>query len=160
MKRIGLTFLLLWPMLAVAAIDTYDFDSAEQRQRFGHFTQILRCPMCQNQNLSGSDSAVSEDLRRELHRLIVQGHSDDEIISFMRERYGEFILYDPPLTEDTLWLWLLPGAMLAAALAFLVLRVRRQQPPEAGVVSSQAREQAKALLAESANDAAKKEGEQ
>lgn len=117
--------LLLLPFAALAAVDTYEFDNEEQRARYNYFAKILRCPMCQNQNLDGSDSKVSQDLRRELHRQVVEGHADEEIIEFMVARYGDFILYDPPVNKDTVWLWLLPLLLFLLGLIVLIKRVRR-----------------------------------
>jgi cytochrome c-type biogenesis protein CcmH len=137
---------LLLPMTAMAAIDTYEFANEEQRERYNHFSKVLRCPMCQNQNLDGSDSAVSEDLRRELHRLVVEGRDDDEIIDFMVTRYGEFILYDPPVNKDTVWLWLLPVLLFVAALLVLVRRVKSS--PQVATVDESAKQRARAMLEE------------
>src|SRR5699024_7928946 len=74
---------LLFAMTAQAAIDVYEFESDVQRLRYQNFIDEMRCPKCQNQNLSGSDSPIATDLRRELHELIVDGRSDKEIVDFM-----------------------------------------------------------------------------
>ena len=93
---------------AEAQVDTFQFDTEEQQQRFRHLSDILRCPMCQNTNLTGSTGGVAEDLRREIHRMIMEGLSDADIEQFMFERYGDFIFYRPRLTVETILLWFGP----------------------------------------------------
>ncbi len=123
-----LAVLLLCVGAAHAAIDPYTFEDEVQRARYQRFIAELRCPKCQNQNLSGSDAPIATDLRRELYRLIVDGHSDREIVDFMVGRYGEFVLYRPPLDSRTVVLWALPGVLLligAIAIALVARRHRR-----------------------------------
>ncbi len=93
-------------------VDTFAFDNAEQHQRFRRLSNEFRCPMCQNANLTGSTGGVAEDLRREIHRMIVAGNTDSEIEQFMFERYGDFIFYRPRLRPDTVLLWFGPLAFL------------------------------------------------
>ncbi len=99
---------LLAPVLASAQVDTFEFDTEQQQQRFRLLSNELRCPMCQYANLTGSTGGVAQDLRREVYRMIMQGMSDDEIIQFMFERYGDFILFRPRLTPGTFLLWFGP----------------------------------------------------
>lgn len=93
---------------SLAQVDTFDFENEVQRQRFRTLSDEFRCPMCQNTNLSGSTGGVAEDLRREVHRMILEGMSDREIELFMYERYGDFIFYRPRLRAQTLLLWFGP----------------------------------------------------
>jgi cytochrome c-type biogenesis protein CcmH len=99
---------LLLPGATYAQVDTFEFDTEEQQNRFRTLSDELRCPMCQNSSLSGSTGGVAEDLRREVHRMIMEGRSDSEIIQFMFERYGDFILFRPRLTAGTVLLWFGP----------------------------------------------------
>jgi cytochrome c-type biogenesis protein CcmH len=94
--------------LAYSQVDTFEFDTEEQQKRFRTLSDELRCPMCQNASLSGSTGGVAEDLRREIHRMIMEGMSDRDIIQFMFERYGDFILFRPRLTAGTVLLWFGP----------------------------------------------------
>lgn len=122
---------LLLSALVQAAIEPHTFDSEAQAERYQHFTHVLRCPKCQNQNLAGSDAAIAADLREELRRLVEEGRSDEEIVEFMVDRYGEFVLYQPPLDRRTAVLWAAPvGFALVGfgVLAWLVLRRRRAAP--------------------------------
>jgi cytochrome c-type biogenesis protein CcmH len=99
---------LLLPNTTYSQVDTFEFDTEEQQNRFRTLSDELRCPMCQNSSLSGSTGGVAEDLRREVHRMIMEGVSDSEIIQFMFERYGDFILFRPRLTAGTVFLWFGP----------------------------------------------------
>lgn len=112
---------------AQAAIDAYSFDTDEQRDRYNALIDELRCPMCLNTNLAGSDAMIAQDLRREVHRLVVEGQSDEEILDFMYERYGDFILYEPRVTLRTVALWFGPLALLLLALLVGWRMTRGQQ---------------------------------
>src|SRR5690625_1846869 len=104
------------------AIDAYEFDNEVDRKRYVSFIEEMRCPKCQNQNLSGSDSPIAADLRRELYFLIQDGRSDMEIVDFMVERYGEYILYRPRLSSATVLLWFGPVVLLILAIVILIDR--------------------------------------
>ena len=101
-------FLLITQPNIYAQVDTFEFDNDEQQGRFRQLSNELRCPMCQNTNLSGSTGGVAEDLRREIHRKILEGMSNEEIEQFMFERYGDFIFYRPRLRVETILLWFGP----------------------------------------------------
>jgi cytochrome c-type biogenesis protein CcmH len=112
---------LIVQMLALAlllvAADTpasapLSFASAEQEQRFQDLTEELRCLVCQNQNLADSDAPLAQDLRQEIHDMLVDGRSDAEIRSFLVDRYGDFVLYRPAMKGNTLLLWLAPALLL------------------------------------------------
>ncbi len=120
-----LPLLFLFPK-AEGAIEAHTFDSDLERQRYQSFIEELRCPKCQNQNLAGSDSPISADLRRELYSMITAGKSDKEIVDFMVARYGDFILYRPRVTPATYMLWLLPGGLLLLGL-FVMMMILRQR---------------------------------
>jgi cytochrome c-type biogenesis protein CcmH len=97
------------------------FDTQQQQDRFNQLTQELRCLVCQNQNLADSDAQLAHDLRAEVHEMLIAGKSDDEIKQFMVDRYGDFVLYKPPVQKNTYLLWLAPlGLLLIGA---FVLRV-------------------------------------
>lgn len=94
--------------IAIAQVDTFEFETPEQQQRFRKLSDELRCPMCQNTNLSGSTGGVAEDLRREVHRMIIEGLTDADIEKFMFDRYGDFIFYKPRFRAETALLWFAP----------------------------------------------------
>ncbi len=91
-----------------AEIQVFDFSDGQLEKRFNHLTVILRCPKCQNQNLADSNSALSQDLKQIVYEKINAGESDKQILSFMKQRYGEFILFDPELSRDNAFLWTAP----------------------------------------------------
>ena len=105
-------FLLAVHSNVAAQVDTFEFNNDEQQSRFRQLSDELRCPMCQNTNLSGSTGGVAEDLRREIHRMILEGMSNEEIEQFMFERYGDFIFYRPRLRAETILLWFGPLVFL------------------------------------------------
>lgn len=107
MLFIALVFLSVSPG-AISQVDTFQFDTEEQQRRFRNLSNEFRCPMCQNTNLTGSPGGVAEDLRREIHRMIMEGMTDVEIEQFMFERYGDFIFYRPRLRAETVLLWFGP----------------------------------------------------
>jgi cytochrome c-type biogenesis protein CcmH len=117
--RVLLLILTLLTSLSVqGAIDAYQFEDDVQRDRYHALIDELRCPQCLNTNLAGSDAMIAQDLRREVHRLVLEGHTDAEILDFMYERYGDFILYEPRVNYRTFALWF--GPLLLLLLAFFV----------------------------------------
>ncbi len=127
--------LLLAPVPGFSQVDTFVFENDTQQERFRRLSNEFRCPMCQNANLTGSTGGVAEDLRREIHRMILAGDSDAEIEQFMFERYGDFIFYRPRLRANTVLLWFGPLLFLSlgAYAGWRILRRAggRQQAPAA-----------------------------
>lgn len=127
MVRILLVILFAASFNCFAAIDAYPFPDEQLQQRYDGLIAELRCPQCLNTNLAGSDAMIAQDLRREVHRMLLDGHTDDEILAFMFERYGDFILYRPRLGAGTLVLWLGPWLLLMFA-GFVWFRLARAKP--------------------------------
>lgn len=125
--------MLLMPALALlasmawAVIETYEFSSAENESRYHRLSQELRCPKCQNQNIADSNAPIARDLRALLHRQLEAGASDEEILTFMVERYGEFVRYRPAVNPQTAVLWIFPAAAVTIGLLILVIHLRRRQ---------------------------------
>ena len=110
---------------AASSIDVYDFPNEQIEVRYRALIEEFRCPKCLNTNIAGSDAPIAQDLRKTVYRLLViDGLSDDEVRGYLHERYGDFVLYDPPLSYRTIWLWFAPGLFLCLGLMFL-WRVRR-----------------------------------
>jgi cytochrome c-type biogenesis protein CcmH len=129
-----LVMLFLAASLAWAADPAvFSFDDPAVEQRFQRITQELRCLVCQNQSLADSHAELAGDLRREIHAMMQAGRSEAQIIEFMVRRYGDFVLYRPPLTKRTLLLWFGPAALflVAALLVYRNLRRRARLPPPA-----------------------------
>ena len=95
-------------------------------QRLIRISEEMRCLVCQNESLAGSRSDLANDLRREIRTLIQEGKSDDQIRSFMVERYGDFVLYRPPVKPITWLLWIGPFVILAMGIAGLLMYLRRR----------------------------------
>jgi cytochrome c-type biogenesis protein CcmH len=116
------------------AIDTEAaFTDAARQSRYEHLTQELRCLVCQNQSIADSNASLAGDLRREVKEMIAAGKSDDDIKSFLTARYGDFVLYDPPLSARTVLLWAAPGLLVlltVGAAARVILR-RSKAPIDA-----------------------------
>ena len=100
--------------------EVYSFVIDENQERFYTLLDTYRCPKCQSSNLSGSNAPIAKDLKREIHRLIEEGKTDEQIEAFLRSRYGDFILYKPALRKNTLILWLGPFFLLSL-IVFLVV---------------------------------------
>jgi cytochrome c-type biogenesis protein CcmH len=101
--------------------------------RMVRITSELRCLVCQNQTIADSHAALAVDLRKQVMEQLQQGQSDQQIIDYMTARYGDFVLYRPPLKASTVVLWFGPGLLLLISLValFVVLRRRSRLPPEA-----------------------------
>ena len=145
MRLVLVVFTLLFSMVASATIDTYEFKDDVARERFQQLTNELRCPKCQNQNLAGSNSPISTDLRREIYRMIEGGESNDQIADFMVARYGEFVLYRPKVTSNTWVLWYGPFVLLAIGAAVILLITRKRK--KTSVIDKTLNDQDQARLA-------------
>jgi len=117
-----LLVLLAGPLPALAVIESYDFETPAQEQRFKQLSEELRCLVCQNENLASSRADLAQDLRQQLHEMILAGASNDEIVEYMVARYGDFVLYRPPVKSSTWLLWFGP-AILAVLAVWVVVRV-------------------------------------
>ena len=109
---------------AQAAIEAYQFESPQMEADYNQLINELRCLVCQNQNLSGSDADLARDLRRETYDMLSQGKSPDQVVEFMVARYGDFVLYRPQFKSTTYLLWLGPFLLLVFVLVLLIRRLR------------------------------------
>jgi len=112
---------------ALAVIETYEFSSEFLEARYYQLSQELRCPKCQNQNIADSNAPIARDLRALLHRQLEAGASDDEILAFMVERYGEFVRYRPDVNPQTAVLWYFPIGAVGLGLLMLGLHLYRRR---------------------------------
>lgn len=101
-------------------------DDPVMEQRLISISEEMRCLVCQNESLAGSRSDLANDLRREIRTLIQEGRSDDQIRTFMVERYGDFVLYRPPVKPITWLLWIGPFVILVIGIAGLLMYLRRR----------------------------------
>jgi cytochrome c-type biogenesis protein CcmH len=103
-----------------------EFGKPEYRERYYALVNQLRCLVCQNQTIADSNAELAIDLRRRVHEMIEQGASDQEVIDFMSARYGDFVLYNPPLKPSTLLLWFAPFIVVGIGSVLLVLFIVRR----------------------------------
>ena len=128
-RGIGVVFLLL--LFACSGIKAQE-SNVQTETRIRQLEEKLRCLVCQNQSLADSNAELAGDLRREVREQVKAGRSDEQIIAFLVQRYGDFVRYEPPFKASTALLWLGPFLLLALAAGFLIaaLRRRRDAPEE------------------------------
>ncbi|MDP3814143.1 cytochrome c-type biogenesis protein [Pseudomonas sp.] len=153
MRRLLTAVLLGLALLgtAQAAIDTYEFASEAERERYRDLVEELRCPKCQNQNIADSNAPIAMDLRAQIYRMLEEGQSNEQIIEFLVSRYGDFVLYKPPLSARTLLLWYGPAALLVGGfvlLGVIVLRRRGKQSATSSGLSADEQQRLAALLSQ------------
>jgi len=121
---------LAWPALANEAAPAVADPVLEARML--SITSELRCLVCQNQTIADSHAELADDLRRQVREMLVRGDTDKQIIDYMTARYGDFVLYRPPVKATTWLLWFGPGLLLVGGLAALalVLRQRSRMSPD------------------------------
>ncbi len=138
MKIVMIVGLLLVSSINWASIDAYEFQSLEKEQQFRQIITELRCPKCQNQNISDSNAGLAKDIKDRAYELILAGKSNAEITDYMVDRYGNFITYRPPLTASTYVLWFGPFVLaLLALIIFVVVKIRQQNNPPAELKQEQ-----------------------
>lgn len=106
--------------------EAYSFDNIVQEELFYSLLVELRCPKCQSSNLSGSNSPISNDLKREVYELVIKEQSAEEIKAYLVERYGNFIIYNPPIEPATYILWFGPFLLIILSLGSIILYRRKQ----------------------------------
>jgi cytochrome c-type biogenesis protein CcmH len=121
-----LSVALLLAAGTASAVDPVELDDPALQARYRALSHELRCMQCQNQSIADSPVGLAGDLRREVRELLVAGKSDDEIRRWMRERYGDFILFRPVFSARTAWLWLAPGVLLLIGVGVAVRVVRQR----------------------------------
>jgi len=139
-------FLLIFSGAVNAAISVFEFDTDEQTLRYQKLIAELRCLVCQNQNLADSNAELAVDLKTIVHQKILAGETDQQILSFMTDRYGDFVLYNPPLKTSTLLLWLGPTVFLILGLFVVILYIKKSKRDSVAQLSQQQRENIRQML--------------
>ena len=138
-------------MSAWANIDTYQFDNPRQEAQYRALIEEFRCPKCQNQNLAGSDAPIALDLKQKTYEMVMDGQTDQQIRTYMIDRYGDFVTYRPPVRPSTWILWFFPPLLLVVVLVgWLVLVHRRQRQNATQQLSAVEQQRLQALLQRSA----------
>ncbi|MDO9169847.1 MAG: cytochrome c-type biogenesis protein CcmH [Methylobacter sp.] len=127
MKYLLIILLLVLSGSAYAAGVSPQFANPEQQEAYETLTSELRCLVCQNQTIADSNAELAADLRRQVYEMLQQGKSKQDIAQFMTDRYGDFVLYNPPFKLKTGVLWLGPVAFLLIGLVIVFLFVRRKK---------------------------------
>src|SRR5216684_3058350 len=129
MKRVVLHLMLLCCLAFTAGAKEAQPNAADPQleKRVMRLSQELRCLVCQNETLADSRADLAEDLRREIRNQMKAGKSDQEIIAFLTQRYGDFVLYRPPVKPTTYLLWFGPFVLLLAGLAILFRYVKQRR---------------------------------
>lgn len=109
----------------VESVELFEFESPQQQSRAIQLAKTLRCPQCQNQNLIESNSPIAKDLRLIVYQQITSGKTDQEVIDYMVERFGDYVLYNPPLSKHTWVLWFGPFLIFVSALFWVVIKSLR-----------------------------------
>ena len=125
MKKI-IAVLFLMPLASFAVDNSDAMEDPKLQARYETITRELRCLVCQNTPISDSNAPLAEDLRNQVREMLLAGSSDQEIYSYMTDRYGDFVLYKPPFAKRTLLLWLAPGILLLLGSAVLVRTIRQR----------------------------------
>jgi cytochrome c-type biogenesis protein CcmH len=123
-KKIAILFLLCLALPIYADTPLHQFSNEQNRNRFTELTLELRCPKCQNQDLADSNAPIAADLRNQIIAMIEQGKSDQEIIDYMVNRYGEFVLYKPRFSGYNVILWLAPALLISIGVCVILVIVR------------------------------------
>ncbi len=149
---------ILWASMLALATFTAQANQATPlaedpvlEQRLVHIAEELRCLVCQNESLAGSRADLALDLKREIRQLIKQGKTDQEVRDFLVTRYGDYVLYRPPVKPTTWLLWGGPFVLLAGGLAGLIVFLRKRRPVNAAL-SPEDQRRAEALLNDEGQD--------
>lgn len=147
--RILLIILNIFPLIAFAGEARDLAADPVIEKRMVRLAEELRCLVCQNESLASSHAELAEDLRREVRELIAKGMSDTEIKNYLVTRYGDFVLYEPPVKNTTMLLWIGPFALLLAGMGILIFQLRkRRQVVVEKTLSAEEQARAAALLNE------------
>ena len=122
------------------------FASPEHEERYHTLIDELRCLVCQNQTIGESNAELASDLRREVYRMVEAGRSEEEVTKFMVARYGDFVLYRPPLRTGTILLWAGPFALAAVGMSILAVHLRRRRRATVGPMDPTERDRLRRIM--------------
>jgi cytochrome c-type biogenesis protein CcmH len=148
MLRISLLLsLLLWLGTALGGtLAAYKFEDPADKQAFRDLIEEIRCLVCQNESLAGSNAELAQDLRQEIYEMFLAGKSKEEITTFLVDRYGDFVLFRPPLKPSTYPLWFGPVILLMIAGFFLFRALGRKKDTPETELSKQEQARLSAML--------------
>ena len=138
--------LLTLTSLVQARISAYEFDNEAQETTYSTLIHELRCLVCQNQNLADSNADLAQDMKRKTYELVKEGKNKQEIADYMVKRYGDFVLYRPPVTSATFLLWSGPFLILIIGLFILMRVIRGRKNTQSDELSEDNKKRAESLL--------------
>ena len=147
-RLLALSFLMFIYLAAGAEDIPFEFEHQHQQQKYKELVDELRCMVCQNQTLADSNAPLAQDLRDEVYKMVIEDKPKQDIINFLVQRYGDFVLYKPPLKSSTLLLWFGPFLLLVLAGIFAFTTIRDRARVEPGELSDADKEKVRRLLAE------------
>lgn len=118
---------LLIVSLTSVAIEVYEFNNSQQEELYQQLTKELRCLVCQNQNLADSDADLAKDLKDQVAEFVIAGQDAETIKTYMVDRYGDFVSYDPPMNASTIFLWFSPLVVFLIGGLILVINIRKKK---------------------------------
>jgi len=127
MKILRVFILLIFSSVCYGAVEYKKFDTPQQEEVYKVLIEEIRCLVCQNQTIADSNADLAKDLRRQVYEMLQQGKTKQQIADFMTQRYGDFVLYNPPFKAKTGLLWIGPIAFLLIGLIMLVLFTRKKK---------------------------------
>jgi cytochrome c-type biogenesis protein CcmH len=140
--------LLMMGSTAQAGIEAHTFEDSQKEGLYKELIEELRCLVCQNQNLAGSNAELALDLRQQTYDMIQGGSSKSDVVDYMVTRYGDFVLYRPPFNFSTLLLWIGPFAILLFAVLGLLRYIRRRTKATDPEISQEDLQRAERLLSQ------------
>jgi cytochrome c-type biogenesis protein CcmH len=138
--------------LNVYAVDTpVEFSNPVLKERYYSLIEEVRCLVCQNQSLADSHADLAQDLRNEIYQMVIAGEQDEQIIKFLVERYGDFVLYRPPLQGNTWLLWFGPFVFLVIAIVVAIMIIRKQSNEKTRNMSEEEQQRLAEILNDDSN---------
>lgn len=127
MRKI-LLLLLMMLSVSVLAVDQYPLDTPKQQAQFSRLSKQMRCLVCQNESLADSSAPLAIDLRKKIYHQVQAGKSDSQIVKYMVNRYGQFVLFKPPMQQTTWLLWFGPFIIMLIGFVVVAKMVIRSRP--------------------------------
>ncbi len=159
MKKVAPILFLFFTLLLASSvqavkIEFHTFENKQQEQLYFKLIAELRCVKCQNQNLAESNAELAKDMREKAYQMILKGGNRQDVIKYMTDRYGNFVLYKPPFISETVLLWIGPAIFLILSLFLLLKLIKKQQKEPIETLSEAERDAVRDLL----NNPSKKSG--
>ncbi|MEN8178284.1 MAG: cytochrome c-type biogenesis protein [Pseudomonadota bacterium] len=153
----GFLFSLIWLFaaaatpLSAATLAEYKFDDPVMKSDFRSITEEMRCLVCQNESLAGSNAELAVDLRNEIYDMMQAGQTKDDVIRFMVDRYGDFVLYNPPMKPSTYPLWFGPLILFLIGAILLFRTLKRKKQSQETTLSDDEQQRLESLLKQPSN---------